>query len=147
MLCISLVCRSQAHASNFEISPFMCGTLKCVDRRPKEETKTKKDLFAEKLKYHKSEAHKYYELAENSCTIFPNVSDQEKASYCFRAAMAALTPTTPGFRIFAMVTSFAIDYGLDMINEWNRIQYYLHEGEFHAQMCNFYFEMYQMEEK
>lgn len=113
------------------------------DRKEKDHSnkKTKNQFLKEKYKYHKECAKECYQNAKESCCLMPTLDHQEKANYCFRAGMALLTPATPPVRIFAAIMTFATEYGIDVMAEWNRIQNYLNRGMFHAEMMEFYNEI------
>lgn len=107
--------------------------------------KNKKQFLKDKYKYHKECAKECYQNAKDSCCLMPTLDHQEKADYCFRAGMALLTPSTAPIRIFAAIMTFATEYGIDVMAEWNRAQNYLNQGMFHAEMMEFYNEVLKFE--
>jgi len=106
-------------------------------------TLSKKDrqYYQEKIKFHRDNGDRTYRDAKNKCWWLPDLSDREKAKYCFSTAVALIAPNDPKSKLIGATLTLLLQYGLDCMDEWNYIQNKLHWSEYHYEMMEFYQEV------
>lgn len=105
------------------------------------EMKLSKDdrvTYRELRDYHLDNAQNCEAQARLCCTFLPDVPDRDKATYCFEILVSTLLPTQPMSKIMAACATFLIKYGFECMQEWHKIQKYLHEAKYHYEMYEFY---------
>ena len=94
--------------------------------------------WIKEYEFHKTNAIRCYEDAKDRCWWLPEISDRDKARYCYTSAFAALGTSVPSTKLLLMVGSLLLQYGLDMQDEWNYIDNKMHWARYHFEMCDHY---------
>lgn len=105
------------------------------------EMKLSKDdrvMYEELRDYHLDNAQTCEAQARLCCTFLPDVPDKDKATYCFEILIITLSASQPMSKVIAACATFLIKYGFECMQEWHKIQKYLHEAKYHYEMCEFY---------
>lgn len=76
--------------------------------------------------------------AEESCWYLPEVSDSDKAKYCFTSAMAMAAPGTPMSKIIGVILVGLTNYGLDVLEGTEETEKWLMKAEYHFEMKEFF---------
>lgn len=96
------------------------------------------DKYRKEFEFHSLNALRTYNDAKDRCWWLPNISHREKARYCFTSAIAAIGSPTPQTKLVATITNLLMNYGLDVMDEWNYINNKLYWSAYHFEMCDHY---------
>ena len=91
--------------------------------------------------FHLDNGIRTYNEAKDKCWYLPDISDRDKARYCFTSAIATIGSYTPSTKLIACVTSLLLQYGLDAMDEWNYIQNKLYWSAYHFDLCDHYYHL------
>ncbi len=91
--------------------------------------------------FHLKEGIRCYNEAKEKCWYLPDISERDKARYCFTTAVASIGNHTPCFRLVSMVTTLLLQYSLDSMSEWNSIQNKLYWSSYHFELCDHYYNL------
>lgn len=94
--------------------------------------------YQQLIEHHRIEGDKAYIESKEKCWWLPNLTDREKARYCYTTALAGIATGTPGSKIVVMTITLLGQYGLDCIDEWHKIKTLLHSSQYHYEMMEFY---------
>ena len=108
------------------------------DQITQKDTRDQRKKWQEAHDFHVENGVRCYLDAKEKCWWLPEVGDREKARYCFMTAISAVGNATPHYKLVAMVTQLALQYGLDCMSEWEYIQTKLHWSIYHFEMCDHY---------
>lgn len=97
-----------------------------------------RDKWQQDYEFHMFNAKRTYEDAKNKCWFLPNISDREKARYCYNAAFTQIGSSSPCTKLVLAISSLALQYGLDCMDEWDYIKEKLHWSQYHFEMCDHY---------
>lgn len=90
------------------------------------------------INFHQNSAVQNYDAAKVKCWWLPNISDRDKAKYCYTTLLTTLPASTPMSKIVYSLISFLTQYGLNCIDEWNEINQLLLWSQYHYEMKEFY---------
>lgn len=144
-----LLSPSLSHANLFERKTCIidcqanCGVV--YNPKIEKEKKTLKEIHKdymyeckEKMDYHYDEACKCLKQAEEASLLLPNLSDKDKAYFCFTNILATLAPGTPTYRMIAAALAICGQYGSMVMAEWQMIDSRLHQAKHHFEMEEHY---------
>jgi len=94
--------------------------------------------FIKKVEFHDKWGKYNLDMAQNKCWWLPDVSDREKAQWCWVTFMGSVAGTTPPSKVVCGLLSFLTQYGLNCIDEWDEIKTLLNWAEYHYNMKEFY---------
>ena len=101
-------------------------------------TNIERQEFIKKVEFHDKWGKYNLDQAQSKCWWLPNVSDREKAIYCWVTFMGSVAQTTPQSKVVVGLLSFLTLYGIDCVNEWDEIKTLLNWAEYHYNMKEFY---------
>lgn len=93
---------------------------------------------AQKVQFHKENGERCYKDAKDRCWWLPNISERDKARYCFTTFGVLASPGEPKSKIIIAVISALIQYGLDCSDEWHYINNKLYWSQYHFEMMEFH---------
>lgn len=98
-------------------------------------------FYEDKLIFHRENAIRTYNEANERCRFLPKVDDRKKAEYCFNSAIAMIAPATPMSKVVIGLISLLGQYGIDCLKEWHYIDNKLFWCHYHYDMMEFYEEL------
>lgn len=101
-------------------------------------TEYERKILTENLKKSERNAHYHYNLAKDRCWWLPDISDREKARYCFQGAVQGLIGTTPQSKVVGAIIYFLTTYGIACLDEWNFINDNLMKSQVWWESYEFY---------
>jgi hypothetical protein len=101
-------------------------------------THQERKYYMDKIEFHDANGKRTYADAKNKCWFLPEVSDRDKARWCFSTFVAGIAAGTPMSKVVAMILNALANYGLNCIDEWEYIQNKLHWSEYHFEMKEWY---------
>ncbi len=104
-------------------------------------TQKDKKYYQKMERYHDNEGHKCYENAKSRMWYLPNLTDREKARYCFTCAITTAMPGDPRAKIVGTIAQLIIQFGLDWIDEYNYVKNQLNWCAYHYEMSDFYYDV------
>jgi hypothetical protein len=104
----------------------------------KDLTAEQRRFYIEKMDFHEQNARRCFEDAKSRCWWLPEISDRDKARYCFSAIGGLAVPGTPQAALIRSLVSLMLNYGLDCMDEWDYINNKLYWAEYHWDMYEFY---------
>ncbi len=93
---------------------------------------------AQKVKFHKENGDSCYNDAKEKCWWLPNVSDRDKARYCFTNIGVLCSPGKSKSKLIIALVTTLIQYGLDCSSEWHYINNKLYCSQYHYEMMEFH---------
>ncbi len=93
---------------------------------------------AQKVQFHKENGERCYKDAKERCWWLANISDRDKARYCFTTFGILAAPGEPRSKSIIAVISALIQYGLDCSDEWHYINTKLYWSQYHFEMMEFH---------
>jgi hypothetical protein len=88
--------------------------------------------------FHQENGDRCFKDAKEKCWWLPDVSDRDKAKFCFTNIGIVACPGDPKSKlIIALVTSL-IQYGINCTDEWHYINNKLYWSQYHYEMMEFY---------
>lgn len=116
-----------------------------VENKLKHENKSireiKKDFMyacKAKMDYHCEEGCRCLKEAEEASFLLPNISERDKANFCFTNIMAVLAPGTPALKLIGAALAICAQYGSMVMAEWQRVDTKLHQAKYHFEMEEHY---------
>jgi len=94
--------------------------------------------YVDAINYNEQQAIACYDQAKIKCWWLPDLSDRNRAQYCFNSFMATLAASTPMSKCIHALISMLTNYGLDCLYEWNNINQLLLRSQYHYEMKEFY---------
>lgn len=97
-----------------------------------------RQYYEEKIKFHRENATRTYNEANERCRFLPKIDDRKKAEYCFTTAISMIAPATPMSKVVVGLISLLGQYGIDCLKEWEYIDNKLYWSHYHYDMMEFY---------
>jgi hypothetical protein len=94
--------------------------------------------YVSKINEHEHNAKAHYEIARNKCWWLPDLSDRNKAKYCFTSVMSTVGANSYMSKLICSLITMLTQYGLDCIDEWNTINTNLLWSQYNYKMKEFY---------
>lgn len=131
------LCKSCCHAAAIpaEYEYLLAKRTKYIDLHPKAPSREQKAKWQEEYEFHLFNAKRTYEDAKTKAWYMPNLSDREKAKYCFTSAIATMGSATLTTKLVVAVASLLAQYGLDCQDEYEYITTKLYWSQYHLEMC------------
>lgn len=101
-------------------------------------TEDQKVYYMERYEFHKAKAISSYETAKNMSMFCLDLTDKEKADYCFKTLMATLVGSTPMSKVISAGIAFMSQFVCDSIGTWHTIQVLLYDSKHHYELQEFY---------
>lgn len=102
-------------------------------------TPEQKKLCLKKMNYHCKEGTRLYKEAQDiSLWYLPTLTEKQNADYCFNAAVAVLSATTPMSKLIGVIIATSAQYARDCSDQWRKMQSLLSEAKYHHEMGEFY---------
>lgn len=92
----------------------------------------------QKYFFHKENAERCFNEAKERCWWLPNITDREKAKYCFLNIGIFGVPGDQKSKMIIALVSTLIQYGIDCSDEWHYINNKLYWSQYHYEMMEFY---------
>ena len=116
-----------------------------AETQKKEKKKTEREIKKEfmykckkQMDYHFEEGCKCLKEAEEASIFLPNISDEDKAQFCFTNIIATLAPGNPTAKMVNIGLALCAQYGMMVMSEWQRVDTKLHQAKAHFEMEEFY---------
>lgn len=100
-----------------------------------------------KFRKHRDHAIEFFVLAEETAWYLPDYDDKDMAKLCFTTSLALYAPVDVVSKVIAASLAVFSEYGLHTIDRWNQVQHCLHRAIYHADMMQFYYEIWKKEEQ
>lgn len=97
-----------------------------------------KEFYMKRYEFHKAKAISSYETAKNMSMFSLELSEKEKADYCFKTLMATLVGSTPMSKVISAGIAFISQFICDSIGTWHTIQVLLYDSMHHYELQEFY---------
>lgn len=88
--------------------------------------------------FHQENGDRCYKDAKERSWWLPDISDREKARYCFTNIGVIACPGDPKSKIIIALVTSLIQYGIDCTEEWHYINDKLYWSQYHYDMMEFY---------
>jgi hypothetical protein len=92
----------------------------------------------EKMDYHFDEGCKCFKEAQEACLWIPDLTERDKAQFCFNNFLAVLAPGTAKIKAIAALLSAFAQYTNGVMIEWQKIDTKLQQTKYHWEMEEFY---------
>lgn len=101
-------------------------------------TQDQKEFYMERMEFHREKAISSYETAKNMSMFCLDLSEKDKADYCFKVLMATVAGSTPMSKIIAGGIAFISQFVCDSVRVWHTIQVLLYDSKHHYELQEFY---------
>lgn len=95
-------------------------------------------FYEGKVRFHKSNAERTFRDAKNKCWYLPDIDYRQKAQTCLAAAITAISAGSGQAAVVSGLAVIFIDYGFEVLDEWEYIRNKLHWSQYHYEMMEFY---------
>lgn len=117
---------------------FVIKEEKKTVKTPKELKKDYMFKCKQMMDYHYEEGCACLKEAEEASFLLPNLSEIDKANFCYTNLIATLSPGTPKFKVISVILAMAAQYGYLLMTEWQRVNTKLHACKYHFEMEEHY---------
>lgn len=101
-------------------------------------TQSQRNDIEKKRDKHKREGKKEYNLAEETCVLIPDIDDREYAKHLFAVAVTTSVQALRWSAVVYGLTAMLIEYGIDVYDAWNKMNFHLNNSKYHFEMMEFY---------
>lgn len=103
--------------------------------KTRQSTSEQRIKWQEEYEFHMFQAIRTYNDAKDKCWWLPDITERDRARMCWTTAVSVLACPTPQGKLIVCVTQLLIQYGLDVIDEWDYIKDKLAWSKFHFDEC------------
>lgn len=101
-------------------------------------TLAQRQAWQEKYDFHLKNGIRCYNEAKDKAWYLPNLTDREKARYCYTSLSAVTLCTSACSACAAAIITLFTQYGLDAIDQYHYIENKLNWSRYHFDMCDHY---------
>ncbi len=142
---INFLFASKLHAEKFDLFNNSVSMQVIIETKRDSKPNPLKEVYKsyyygckDKMDYHWKEGCKSLNEAEEASFFLPNISEQDKAAFCFTNIIATLSPGDPKVKIVTAALAICAQYGSMVMVEWQRVDSKLQQAKYHFEMEEHY---------